>query len=475
MDKGKLVSIFVLLLSITAFMTEADAGVLKVAPIFNDNMVLQRDREIRIWGKCAPETAVFIGFASRESSVHSDINGFWEILLPAESASAAGRRMTIRSLDETIVLENILVGDVWLTSGQSNMVMKVNSLEQSEREELLSVRDDGIRYTQISQVVEGGKVLAPANPVWESPAEGNNAGWSAVSMYFALRLRRALGIPVGIICCAQGSSNIEAWIGRDFAGAKNLAGHFQKNYPQKNISSHYKNSYMLFENMLSDIIGYSMKGVVWYQGEANAKTGIADDYRYLLPAMIECWREEWRQPDLPFAIVQLPNYRYREKDGNPEESWAIVRDAQRRTSEKMDNVFLAVTIGQGENGDIHPKHKRITGTRIANEVLYGVYGLKNYPVSPRWDKAQKVSGGIQIQFCGNDRLATDRNAGGFEVCDRSGIWHVASARIYKDRISVSCPNCSDAVSVRYAWSNTAEPTVFSRNGVPASPMTMVLD
>lgn len=445
---------------------------LRPASIFNDNMILQRNTEIKIWGQAVPGATVAIQFASKKISSVSDVTGKWVAVLPPFSACASPQEMVIESGNERIVFDNILIGDVWLASGQSNMLMKVNSLKKEDREAIMSINDTKFRYTQIMPVVEGGKTKAAMQTGWESPNSENTKSWSAISVYFAEELRKATKVPIGIICCAQGSSNIEAWIDKDFAVRHSLTQYCGKDYPSTHIYSNYKNTSSLFESMLSQIIGYKIKGVIWYQGEANAKTGIAKSYRHLLTGLIQCWREKWNDPDLAFGIVQLPNYNYKEASGSTDQSWAIVRQAQKEVCKETPMSVMAITIGIGDDSNIHPKNKEAAGRRLASAVLSGIYGFSKHPTSPELGVPSHYGNKIIIPA---RNLRKTAEIDGFEIYTEGNTWRAVRAKVMRNKIIIqSDAPFTEVSAIRYAWQNTAHPTVFSRHGIPASPMLWTL-
>ena len=466
--KSPVVLTAILLFLCLSLSFNCQADDLRPAAIFNDNMVLQRNTEIKIWGQANPGATVTINFAQKKLSSVSDVNGNWAVFLPPFPECSSPQKMVIESGNKRKVFDNILIGDVWLASGQSNMLMRVNSLKKEDREAVMSIYDNEFRYTQITPVVEGGKTKVATQTGWESQHSENTRLWSAFSIYFAKELRRATNVPIGIICCAQGSSNIEAWIDKEFATRHSLTKHCGKDYPETHIYSNYKNTSSLFDSMLSRIIGYNIKGVIWYQGEANAKTGIAKSYSQLLTGLIHCWREKWNNPDLAFGIVQLPNYDYKEAPGGKDQSWAIVRQAQKEVCEKTPMSVMAVTIGLGEDGNIHPKNKEEAGKRMASEVLSGISGFGKYPTSPELGAPLLSGNKIIIPAQGLKKAA---KIDGFEICTEGDTWRSVKAKVLRDRIVIQTDDSfSGITSVRYAWRNTARPTVLSRHGIPASPM-----
>lgn len=448
--------------------TFAEARELQPASVFGNNMVLQRNKEIKIWGTAGPGTSVSIDFARKKTSATVRPDGYWEILLPAEKECPVPQRMTIESGNEKIIFDNILIGDVWLASGQSNMLMRVNSLAKEDKNDATAKKDFGLRYAQISPIVEGGKIKAKSKPEWAALGDGDTGRWSAFALYFAEQLRASAGIPIGIICCAQGSSNIEAWIGKDFIRENSLTLYCQEDYPEGKIFSHYKNVSSLYDSMLSQVTGYTLKGVIWYQGEANAKSGIAGNYGTLLNGLVECWRKIWNDPELPFGIVQLPNYGYKETSDYRGQSWAELREEQKRVCEKTGNCVLAVTADIGDEKNIHPKNKKEAGKRMAFSILDEIYEIKGCPKFPKLKKAKFRKDNITLYFNG-DKLQEAYALNGFEIQDDSGNWFSAEAWSHNSKVIVRTAG-KKVTALRYAWKNNPEISVYGKSGLPASPM-----
>lgn len=451
--------------------TNGETGrTLKVGQPFKDNMVLQCDKPVRIWGTAEPSETVAIDFNGTSVSATCDNEGRWSAVLPAMPCSKKGRTMTIRTEEERIVISNILMGDVWIAAGQSNMLMRVRSLDKEDAAELRMIKDKSFRYYQIPVIVEGGKVKERKEPEWVSFGDTGIDSWSAVAIYFALRLREKTDRPIGIICAAQGSSTIESWLERDYCLRNDVERHFQKRFGEERIESRYRNPYVLFDSMLSPIVGFTAKGVAWYQGEANAKTGIAAGYGPMQEALIKGWREAWKDESMAFGVVQLPSYGYKETKGSADQSWAILRQCQKDICDKVSGTAMAVCMDLGEEDNIHPKAKKEVGRRLAYEVLNRFYGMTKLPVSPRWGEVRTEGERLIITLEGRHPLRPGQSVSGFEVMYEGRGWESAEAWTEKRSVSLSINGKERIKAIRYAWKNCGELSIRNTKGFPASPM-----
>lgn len=449
--------------------------ILKVGQPFKDNMVLQCEKPVRIWGTAGSSATVTIEFNSTTVVAACDKEGRWSAVLPAMPCSKKGRTMTIVSEEERIVISNILLGDVWIAAGQSNMLMRVRSLQKEDAAELRMAKDKLFRYYQIPVIVEGGKVKERVEPEWFSFGDTGIDSWSAVAIYFALQLRKKTDRPIGIICAAQGSSTIESWLEREYCLRNDVERHFQKRFGNERIESRYRNPYVLFDSMLSPIVGFAAKGVIWYQGEANAKTGIAVEYGPMQQALIEGWREAWKDESMAFGIVQLPSYGYTEAKGSQEQSWAVLRQCQKEICDTMAGTAMAVCMDLGEEGNIHPKAKKEVGKRLAYEVMNKFYGMTQLPVSPRWDEVRTVGEKLSITLEGRHPLCPGQSVSGFEILYEGRDWECTEAWTEKRSVSLRINGKDRIKAIRYAWKNYGELGIRNTKGFPASPMIIVFE
>lgn len=457
------------LLSIMTCFLSLNAGALKIASIFTDNMVLQRGKYIRIFGNATSGDIVYVSLGTNKSTANVDANGRWIAYLNPEEANDNPRNLIIECDNEKIILNNILIGDVWLAGGQSNMQMKIANIDSLEKKKIISTNDDLLRYYQVANVVSGGKINKSSDISWTSLNNGNCIDWSAVAVNFALEMRKQLKVPIGIICVAQGSSNIESWIGRNYSKIDNIKNYFQKDLEDVNIQSNYKNAHRLYDSMLSKVSGYTIKGVIWYQGEANAKSGIAKDYGYLLSSLIENWRETWSDERMIFGVVQLPNYNYKESLSTTEHSWAVLRQQQKAVCDSMRYTVMAVSADLGENNNIHPKKKNEVSKRLCYEILNAFYDKKELPVSPRWGNPELKNGNIVIPILSTSCVADNSLVNGFEVSTTGFNYKPVKAQISNGDIIVYI-NGNDCKYIRYAWTNNPVLSIYDKNKMPISPV-----
>ena len=443
------------------------AGSLTVAPLFATGMVLQCGKPLKIWGTAEPRSRVEVSFGGCRVRTDAGTDGRWRVGLPAMKASAEGRRMEIVSCGEKIVLDDVLVGEVWLAGGQSNMVMSVRSLAPGDREELLSFSDTLIRYYQVMPVVSGRKLRNQPDVVWRRPVPGDTEAWSALSLFFARELRGALGIPVGIVCVAQGSSTAEAWISREYAdGHSAVSGAFALGFPGERIEHYYRNPCSLYASMLSRVVGFPLRGFIWYQGESNADR--AEHYPVVFEGVIDSWRMGWGDRKLPFLFVQLPAFDKKERREQP--SWALIREAQSDVARSIPRTAMAVTVDAGDPGNLHPKDKRTVARRLALVARRTVYGDRYAAVSPVYKSVRFRNGRAFVRFdTGGSPLVARGELREFEICGRDGIWHPATAWLDGNTVTVRSEAVPHPVAVRYAWKNAATVSLYNAAGLPASP------
>ena len=474
--------------------------------IIGSSMVLQQKQRVPIWGEADPGEAVTVTFGKQQKTVVADQNGKWRVDLDKMSANFTPQTMTISGKDK-VELKNILVGDVWLVAGQSNMQRLLRETDNGVAAQA-AANHPNIRLFNVSREVafkHHSGVLgewAPCTP--ESVKEFSAAGY-----YFGVELERELKVPVGLINSSYGGSQAEAWtpveylnasdelrptvertkiwdaerakVRIDYADAikkwretsarQTEAGARPSPSPSvPDALREYRIAASIYDRMIEPLIPFAIRGAVWYQGESNEAR--AEQYGLLLPTMIRAWRERWGEGNFPFGIVQLPNYRSIKTD--PEESaWSFIREAQRRTAMTTPNTGLIVTIDIGAANDIHPKDKLDVGRRIARWALEDVYGRKiaNAPVFTRAEiKGSKiiltfseVGSGLKIRD--GDKLDEFAIAGD----DKKWVW--ADAKIVgKNKVEVSSPSVPKPVAVRYAFnSNPKHPNLTNDSGLPASP------
>ena len=497
------------LVCLLALLSAARAEI-KLPAIIGDNMVLQQKQANPIWGWDAPGTEVTVSFAGQTKSAKADAKGKWTVKLDALPANAKPATMTIKGSDSR-VLKNILVGEVWICSGQSNMQWNVAGCWDGDLE-IATAKFPNIRLISVPQV----GTQEPQDDFkgeW-APCSPENVGrFSAVGFFYGRLLHQMLDVPVGLINNAWGGSSAEAWVRRDVlekdgrftnmlatwdktakdlssdaakqkyeaalanwkklaAAAKEAKKPFNTRAPQspdQQLNGNHRPA-NIYNGVLHPTIGYGIKGTIWYQGESNA--GAAFEYGYLFPLMIQHWRNEWKQGDFPFYWVQLADF----KDEMPlpgDSQWAELRESQTKTQNAVKNGGQAVIIDIGEASDIHPKNKRDVAERLARLALVNDYGFKMPSRSPEY-KSIEINGGkavVTLDTFGSSIRAVDaREVKGFAICGEDKKWVWANATIVgNDKIDVSSPSVPKPVAVRYAWADNPVCNLYSKDGLPVTP------
>jgi len=449
-----------------------------VSPMFNDNMVLQRGVRAPVWGWTTPGSTVKITFNGRSVKAKADDTGKW--LAHVGPLGAGGPYTLTIAGTQTVTFNNILMGDVWICSGQSNMEFGIGNANNAQQEIA------GANYPQIRLFTVAKKIaFVPQTTLsghWDvcTPDTVKAGGWngfSAVGYFFGRDLYDKLHVPIGLIHTSWGGTIAEAWTSPE---ALNALSDFtdrvsevrQKGQDPAQVANPGNNpniSTVLYNGMIAPIVPYAIKGAIWYQGESNA--GRAFQYRSLLPTMIKDWRARFEVGDFPFYIVQLANFTPVKSDPG-DSDWAELREAQLLTAETLPNTWLAVTTDIGDAADIHPKDKQDVGKRLALASLARDYGVKGEYTGPVYKSMEKVMGGIRLTFehVGAGLVAKDGGTlQGFAIAGDDKKWVWADAKIMKNSIIVSSPKVQKPVAVRYAWANNPVANLYNKEGLPATP------
>jgi sialate O-acetylesterase len=486
----------------------AAVGDVQLPSIFGDHMVLQQGKPISIWGWANQGEKVTVTIGGQSQSAFAGNDGKWIVELKAMPAGGP-HRLTVKA-DRTITLRDVLVGEVWVCSGQSNMALLVGEAKDSDLE-TKTAKYPNIRLITVPQIDAQGPQKG-LEEEWRVCSPETVAEFSAVAYFFGRQLHQTLGVPIGLIANAVGGSGAEAWVRRDLLEADQRyrpllqrQAELERAYDEEKIRAlqeeelkRWKDAVKkaraagrqppprpwlgrppvfnrtlpgnAYDSMLKPIIGYSIRGVIWYQGEANAKR--AYQYRHLFPLVIQSWRNEWGQGDLPFYWVQLPAHGAEHSE--PRESqWAELREAQALTMKKLPNTGQVVTIDLDEANTLHPKNKQDIAKRLARWALARDYGLDLVHRSPIYKSMEKGRGKIIVTFDHvNGGLSTSsvRQPLGFAVSgkDRKFVW--AKARIIgNDKVEVWADQVPDPVAVRYAWADNPMCNLQNRDGLPVTP------
>lgn len=469
----------------------------KLPNIFSDHMVLQRGQSNRIWGKADAGEQVRVEIANQMLQVTADGNGDWHVMLDPLPTDKP-LQLKVKGKNE-LVVNDVLVGEVWICSGQSNMQWAVQSSNDADLEKL-AAKYPGIRMINFPQVGTQDSIWSHDQRRWAVCTPESVPGFSAVGYFFARQLHETLGVPIGMINNAWGGSACEAWIARSHfekdakyqplldAWAEKekrfveLTAKTEATEEEKKQLENLKRELAgnqrpanIYHGVLKSHLGYGIKGAIWYQGESNA--GRAYQYRHLFPLMIQSWREEWGQGDFPFYWVQLADFRSEVTE--PKESdWAELREAQTMTM-SLANTGQAVIIDIGEGKDIHPMNKVDVARRLARWALAKDYQVPIAYRSPEYKEMEVVEGKVRLTF-DHVELKNGQKTGwrpfdvneprGFAIAgeDKKFVW--ANAKILgDDRIEVWSDAVPAPVAVRYGWADNPVCNMFSIGGLPLTP------
>ena len=439
---------------------------LSLSNIFSDHMVLQREQPVKIWGSGTPGEEVELIFRGDHFDTQTDKKGQWEIILPPMKAGGPFE-MHVKSGSATQTLKDIFLGEVWLAAGQSNMAFRFKFSDDKDKPgAFLAIDDTNVRMYEVAKIVSGGKLLNAEDTPWTVADKTIIDEWSAVAVYFSQALALEKGVAIGIINCSQGSSTIEAWMSASAIADAKAAGYVPME-EFEDIRRYYRNPSVLHQSMLSQVIPYGIRGVLWYQGESNAKD--AASYEILLPAMIRSWREMWGQKELPFLFAQLPAYE--PPDESTENSWALFRAAQAEVDKTVPNTGMAVLIDVGEKDNIHPKNKKTVGDRLASLARARVYGENIAYSGPSIKKIEYRGKTATISFhhAEDGLVVRGVTPQGFSVKSSGGDWYQAEARVSKGQIIVGHPEVPEVTGVRYGWANAPGVNLYNKKGYPAVP------
>jgi sialate O-acetylesterase len=482
----------------------------KLPAIIGDNMVLQQKLANPIWGWDVPGTEVSVAFAGQTKTAKAGADGRWTVKLDPVPANAKPAAMTIKGTS-TRELKNILVGEVWICSGQSNMQWSVQASWDADLE-IATAKFPNIRLISVPQVGTQ-EPQQDFKGAWVECSPQTVGGFSAVGYFYGRVLHQMLDVPVGLINNAWGGSAAEAWVRRDVlekdARFKALIANWvqreklltsektEKDYeaalaawkkladdakrtgkpftvrapqgPQAQLTGNSRPG-NIYNGVLLPTIGYGIKGAIWYQGESNANR--AYEYGYLFPLMISHWRSEWKQGDFPFYWVQLADFKA-EQPQPGDSDWAELRESQTKTQSAIKNGGQAVIIDLGEANDIHPKNKRDVAERLARWALVKDYGFQLPYRSPEFKEAQFGNGKAVVTldtFGSSLRTVDVTEAKGFALCGQNRKWVWATANVIgNDKVEVSAPGVTKPVAVRYAWSDNPVCNLYSKDGLPVTP------
>ena len=447
--------------------------------MFGDHMVLQQGIRNKVWGKADPGENVTVTLGPQTRSAVAGADGVWELFLEPVQEYGGPHTLTVKGKNE-LKFEDVLIGEVWVCAGQSNMQWSVNSSNDPDIEKA-AANFPNIRLISVPQV----GTQEPQwnfNGKWATCSPQTVGSFSAVGYFFGRQLHQTLGVPVGLINNAWGGSAAEAWVKREKLAANEKLRPLHDRWMKMESAEKRDEGQMkgnqrpgnIHAGVLTPSIGYGIRGAIWYQGESNA--GRAYQYRELFPFMIKSWREEWGLGDFPFYWVQLADF-MAEKPEPSESSWAELREAQTMTMKALPATGEAVIIDIGEGKDIHPMNKQDVAKRLARWALAETYKVPGIVCrSPLYKSMEKRGSAIVLSF---EHIAAAANAWrpfdvaepvGFTIAGADKKFVPAKAVILPDgRIEVSSPAVADPVAVRYAWADNPVCNMYSATGLPLTP------
>ena len=446
----------------TNFVLKAEV---KLPAVFGDHMVLQQKTEAAIWGTATANKTVKVttSWNKKSYSEKADAKGNWK--LKVDTPSAGGPFSITISDGEELILDNILIGEVWVCSGQSNMQMPMNGYRNEpilgSNEAIATSTNKSIRLFTVERH-KSLKELDNFKGDWLECHPGNVGNFSATAYYFGRMLQEALDVPVGLICSAWGGTRIEPWISEN--GINNFD---WVDLPDKRLKKDFspQTPTVLFNAMIAPMAGYAIKGGLWYQGESNRNE--PKEYEKLMPGLIENWRAEWGIGDFSFFYCQIAPFDY----GTSGLNSAYLREVQLKASTAIPNIGMASLMDVGEKKSIHPANKEAAGERLAYLALSETYNMTGFEYSGPTFKKMKVDGSVvklTFDHARNGLTTFGKELENFKVAGKNKRFYLAKAFITRDGITLFSPSVEKPVAIRYAFDDFVVGELYNNEGLPAS-------
>lgn len=444
----------------------------KLPAIVSSNMVLQRNATIVLWGWADAKEKITISTSWLDEliNIQADKEGRWRIEVKTTNSKEL-QSISIKSKSSNIILENILLGEVWLCSGQSNMEQPMKGYDgQPTFGSVMATAKSNNNNLRLF-TVERSNSKTPLNDVerftsWQQASPINVSKFSAIAYFFGQQLQEILDCPVGIIHTSWGGSPVQAWISKEAINT------FQ-NVNLDDVDITEETNYIptvLFNSMINPLIPYTIKGVLWYQGESNRNE--PENYKKLFPAMVKDWRSRWGMGDFPFFYVQIAPYLYGNNDVfQTVDNSAFIRETQLQCLDLIPNSGIAITMDIGADDCIHPPNKKEVADRLLFNALNQTYGYKTIDyASPIYESLVLEDGGIVLKFKNAETgLYSYDELTGFEIAGVDQVFYPANAKIVKGKnVFVISDKVTNPVAVRYAWCNWIIGTLYDANLLPAS-------
>jgi sialate O-acetylesterase len=498
-----------LLVILAATFAPAARADVTLATIFTDHAVLQRDKSIPVWGTADPGESVRVGLNNEtNSSAMATANGEGRWLAQLPPLPAGGPYTLTVQGKNRVQLKDVLIGEVWICSGQSNMEWQLKNSFEAQKD-IAAAANPKIRLFTVTKAT----ALGPQDKVrgdWKECTPETAPSFSAVGYYFGRDLQKALDVPVGLIHTSWGGTPAQAWTSKEALEASPALKHYNAEladrvakYEPAKAKADYEEALkkyteaaakareegkpaprrptqpqspekspngaaVLYNAMIAPLVPYGIRGAIWYQGESNA--GRAYEYQTLFTAMIQDWRARWKQGDFPFLCVQLAPFR--KIVNEPTDSdWAELRDAQLFATKKLSHVGMAVITDVGEENDIHPRKKEPVGARLALLARKMAYGQDIVAMGPAYKKMRTEGNRAVLTFdnVGAGLESRGPKLTGFTIAGSDRVFHNADAEFRGDTVIVSSPSVEKPVAVRFGWANYPVVNFWNKDGLPATP------
>jgi len=469
MKRSNLIPLLAAFLMLIVQVTSAE---IKLPAIVSSNMVLQRSTTVVLWGWADAQEKITINasWLNEPINVIADKEGIWRIEVETTN-SREYQTITVKSAASEIFLENILFGEVWLCSGQSNMQQSLSGYSgQPTFGSAMAIANAYNPNLRLFTVDRAGS-KTPEKDVdkytpWQQATPENVAGFSAVAYFFGQQLQQILDVPIGMIHTSWGGSSVQAWISNEV-----ISTYQEVNLKDVDISkgtNHIPTA--LYNAMIHPLIPFTIKGALWYQGESNRRE--PEEYEKLFPAMVKDWRTRWGNNDFPFYFVQIAPYWYNDLDAfTTVDNSAFIRETQLQCADLIPNSGIAITMDIGDKFCIHPPKKKEVADRLLFNALNQTYGFENVDgLSPIYESLEINDGEIRLTFRNAETgLYAFNELSGFEIAGKDKVFYPATATIVDRKdVLVKSEKVTSPVAVRYAWSNWIEGTLFDTNLLPAS-------
>ncbi|WBL24672.1 sialate O-acetylesterase [Zunongwangia sp. HGR-M22] len=461
------------LIAICVFFSLQLNAQIKLPSLFSDDMILQQQAQVPIWGwgEANAEYQIFTSWDQKTYKAKSNNKGNWSVKI--QTPEAGGNfKITVANDNDTKSIENVTIGEVWLCSGQSNMEMPLKGFPgqpvDGGNDAIVTSRNKNIRLITIPR----NSKIEPIKDFeggWVEASPKNVSNFSATAWYFGCLLNKVLEVPVGLIHVSYGGSNVEAWMSQQM-----LKDFDSIHIPEKteDIGEPNRTATALYNGMLSPVIGYGIKGTIWYQGESNYDRPF--QYQNLFPKMVNDWRNEWNQGDFPFYFAQIAPFDYSvftpdtivEKNNS-----AYLREAQLKAAKIIPNSGIAILTDVGEKDNIHPAQKEKGGKRLAYLALAKTYCLEGFEYeSPEFNALEVKEKSVIVSFKNvpNGITSRGRKVTGFEIAGEDQKFYRADAEVRRKSVVLTSSQVKEPIAVRYLFKDFVEAQLWSTGGLPIS-------